>query len=426
MNSNNQVWTYSGTIGQHEIIIETGKLAGQADGAVTVRSGDTVVLVTATSSKEPREGTDFLPLIVDYEERLYAAGKIPGSFFRREGRPSESAILLCRLADRPLRPLFPDGYRNEVQIIITALSADQENPPDILGIIGASAALTISDIPFDGPVGAVRVSLDENGGFVFNPTISETDRSVLDLRLAGTSEAISMIEARANEVDEETILAAVSAGHQAMQGIIELQNQMRAEIGKPKREYRAFLPAAEVETEVRSWLGDRLAQVMSETHDKEEREEALDTIRSEAITYFSERFEEADVKTVFQAVLKETARRSILEHNRRPDGRDSVTIRPVNCEVGLSPRAHGSGLFTRGATQVLTIATLGTIRQEQMLDGLSPHESKRYLHHYNFPPFSTGETWFLRGPKRREIGHGALAETALRPMIPPEEGFPYT
>jgi polyribonucleotide nucleotidyltransferase len=424
--SQKQIRTYRTSVGDHEIVIETGRLAGQAGGAVTVQTGDTIVLVTATMSRTAREGISFLPLSVDFEERLYAAGKIPGSFFRREGRPTEAAILISRLIDRPLRPLFPKGMRNDIQIIATPLSADQQNPPDILAIIGASAALTISDIPFGGPIGAVRISLDEDGNFLLNPTIQETEASHLDLRLAGTADSVIMVECASNEVDEETMIRAIAAGHEAMQSVIALQETMRAEIGKPKSEYFAEILDETVETVVRDWLGDRLVRLVREHPDRHEQRDALHAIREELATELGETYDRADLAEALQSAFKQTVRREILEHGHRPDGRDARTIRPISCEVGLSPRTHGSGLFTRGETQVLTIATLGTPREEQSLDGLSPQETKRYMHHYNFPPFSTGEVWPMRGPKRREVGHGALAEAALRPMIPPEEEFPYT
>jgi polyribonucleotide nucleotidyltransferase len=424
---------YTAMVNDEPIIIETGKLAGQAGGAVTVRQGDTMLLATATMSRQPREGIDFFPLSVDYEERLYAAGRIPGSFFRREGRPPESAILTSRLTDRPLRPLFPKDMRNEVQVIITALSHDQVHRLDMLCIIGASAALTISNVPWDGPVGAVRVGLID-GELVINPTIPQMEDSVLDLRMAGTADAIIMVEAGATEIKEETMIEALRLGHQAMQPLIELQNQMRAETGKPKAEYTPFVLDETMEQRVVDRIGDRLAQVVAQTTslDREERNQIVDDLRNEIVDSFaipdSEEFEipPQDVRAVFSDVFKKEVRKQILDSHIRPDGRGLTQIRALSAEVGLSPRAHGSGLFQRGETQVLTVATLGTPREEQTLDGLYPEDSKRYMHHYNFPPFSTGETWFLRGPRRREIGHGALAETALRAMIPPEDRFPYT
>ncbi len=423
---------YTVVVGGQPVTIETGKLAGQAGGAVTVRQGDTMLLATATMSKHPREGIDFFPLSVDYEERLYAAGRIPGSFFRREGRPGERAILICRLTDRPLRPLFPKDLRNDVQVILTALSHDQVHSMDILSIIGASAALTISDVPWDGPVAAVRVGLID-GELVINPTIPQRENSVLDLRMAGTADAIIMVEAGADQAPEATIVEALKLGHQAMQPLIELQNQMRAEIGKPKAEYVPIVMDEQMRRQVVDRIGDRLQKAVAETTSlsRDERNQVIDDLRNEIVDSFSDpetqEFEVApqDVRAVFGDVYKESVRRQILDDHIRPDGRGLTEIRSLSAEVGISPRAHGSGLFQRGETQVLTVATLGTPREEQTLDGLYPEDSKRYIHHYNFPPFSTGETWFLRGPKRREIGHGALAETALRVMIPPEDEFPY-
>lgn len=429
----NQAKQYTTVIGDKPITIETGKLAGQAGGAVTVRQGDTLLLATATMSKHPREGIDFFPLSVDYEERLYAAGRIPGSFFRREGRPTEKAILVCRLTDRPLRPLFPKDMRNEVQIILTALSHDQVHNIDILGIIGASTALTISNVPWAGPVAAVRVG-QINGELVINPTIPQMEESALDLRMAGTSDAIIMVEAGASVVSEATMVEALQFGHQAMQPLIELQERIRAEIGKPKSEYPSFVLDEAVRQKVTERIGDRLAQAVVETTHagKAERNEVIDALRNEIVDSFMQpedavpEIAPQDVRAVFNDVYKAAVRQRILTEHIRPDGRGLTEIRPLSAEVGLSPRTHGSGLFQRGETQVLTLATLGTPREEQTLDGLYPEDSKRYIHHYNFPPYSTGETWFLRGPKRREIGHGALAEAALLPMIPPEDEFPYT
>jgi len=420
-----QQYHFNARIGGHEIIIETGTLANQAGGAVTVRTGDTVVLATATSSREPREGVDFFPLTVDYEERLYAAGRIPGSFFRREGRPSEAAILLCRLVDRPLRPLFPKGYHNDVQIILTALSADQENYLDIPAIIGASAALMISDIPFGGPIGAVRVGYID-GEYVFNPTATEMEHSILDLRMAGTEDAILMVEAGAHEVPEDIIMEALRLGHKAMQDVIRVQREMAAEVGKPKQRFSPALPSDEARAAVASRLGDRLSAIIGTALSKEERNAALEALQEELMAELKETFDPWEIKAVFDEILREKVRQRILEEGIRPDGRDAETIRPISCQVGILPRTHGSGLFTRGETQVLTIATLGTPREAQTLDTLQPEETKRFLHHYNFPPYSTGEVWPLRGPKRREIGHGALAERALAPMIPDMEEFPYT
>ena len=417
---------FTARIGDNEIIIETGLLAPQAGGAVTVRSGESVLLCTATGAKKVREASDFFPLSVEYEERLYAAGRIPGSFMRREGRPSDEAILFCRLVDRPLRPLFPKGFRNEVQIILTALAADRETFLDILGIIGASAALMISDIPFYGPVGAVRVGYID-GEFVVNPTSSEMERSDLDLRLAGTADAILMVECGANELPEAIIVEALDFGHKALQPMIELQNQMRAALGKPKNtSYPKFAVAPEAASAVRAQIGDRMAAIFEKGGNKAEVYGALDELEASVKEALKETVDGKIVSSVFHDVEAEVVRSRILDRGIRPDGRGLTDIRPLAAEVDLSPRAHGSGLFTRGETQVLSIATLGTLKDAQQLDGLAPEDTKRYLHHYNFPPYSTGEAKPMRGSSRREIGHGALAERALVPVIPSEEEFPYT
>lgn len=426
-----QARRYTAMLGDKEVIIETGKLAGLADGAVTVRMGDSIILATAVASAEPREGIGFFPLTVDFEERLYAAGRIPGSYFRREGRPTETAILLSRLVDRALRPLFPDGYRNDVQVIITALSSDGEHPLDTLAAIGTSAALTISSIPFLGPVANVHIGLSAEGEFLVNPTRSELATSRMDLRVSGTQDSINMVECAANEVDEETMLAALQRAHEAIQPLIQLQQQMREEVGKPTAEYTVFRVPEEVETELKGWLSGKVEQVIRSTKMKEERAAALNALREEYTAAFTDesgapRFAMSDIKEVFEDVVTHTVRELILSEGQRPDGRRPEEIRAIRAEVGISPRAHGSGLFTRGETQVLSIATLGTIGEEQNLDDLGPAETKRYIHHYNFPPFSTGEAYPLRGPRRREIGHGALAEAALRAMIPSEDDFPYT
>ena len=420
--------SYAVQVGDKSLTIETGLLAMQAGGAVTVRLGDSVVLCTATASKKPREGIDFFPLTVDFEEKLYAAGRIPGSFFRREGRPSEAGILTMRLTDRPLRPLFPKDFRNDVQIIATALSSDSQNYLDIPTIIGASAALMISDIPFEGPVGACRVGLIDDE-FVINPTADQMEASILDLRMAGTEEAILMVEAGANEVHEEVILQALQLGHESMQGIIAVQRQMQAEVGKPKKsDYPVITIEERDEERILQRIGNRVAEMVSQPMSKVERSQATGALENEILGSFAddETIEPGDVKKVFRQVLKAETRKLVLEKGQRADGRATDQVRDIWSQVGLLPRAHGSGLFTRGETQVMSIATLGTPREEQRLDTLRPEEAKRYMHHYNFPPFSTGETGFMRGPKRREIGHGALAETALRSMLPSEEEFPYT
>ncbi len=420
-----QIRSYTAKIGEEEITVETGRLAFQANGAVTVRQGDTLILSTATMSAKPREGTDFFPLTVDYEERLYAAGKIPGSFFKREGKASENAILICRLTDRPMRPLFPKGMRNDVQIVMTALSADQEHFIDIMSIIGASSALTISDIPFHGPVGAVRVGYID-GRYVMNPTASQMEQSILDLRLAGTRDAVIMIEAGASEVTEELMLEAIHAGHQAFQPLIDLQEQMRAEIGKPKTTVPLFTVSDEVKQFVHEKIAPRINQVLNSGYGKSERNDQLDAVTAEIVAEAGDAYVPAQVATAVDSEVKAQLRAMILNENRRVDGRDTKTVRPLSAQVGLLPRAHGSGLFQRGETQVLTIATLGMPSEEQKIDTLDPEESKRYIHHYNFPPYSVGETRPMRGPGRREIGHGALAERALSSVIPTEQEFPYT
>ncbi len=417
---------FSTTVGRDTITIETGKLAGQANGAVTVRLGDTIILTTATMAKQPREGVDFFPLSVEYEERLYAAGRIPGSFFRREGRPGEASILVCRLTDRPLRPLFPDDFRNDVQVVITSLSSDGEHQIDILAINGASAALTISDIPFYGPVGAVRVGYI-NGELVINPTASEMDHSTLDLRIAGTKDAILMVECGANEIPEDLMVEALDFGHKSLQPMIDLQNQMRDALGKPKNEtYTKFVVPAEQVNAIRAQVGMRLADIFEKGGKKAEVYDALDNLQASAAEALKETVDAKTIAAVFHDLEAEVVRSRILDRGLRPDGRSLTQIRPLDAEVDLSPRAHGSGLFTRGETQVMSIATLGTLKDAQELDGLDVDSTKRYLHHYNFPPYSTGEAKPMRGSSRREIGHGALAERALVPVIPDEKDFPYT
>ncbi|MFN2276280.1 MAG: polyribonucleotide nucleotidyltransferase [Candidatus Promineifilaceae bacterium] len=415
-------------VGNKEMIFKTGKLAEQAGGAVTAQMGDSLVLATATMSKHIREGLDFFPLSVDFEEKMYAAGRIPGGFFRREGRPTTEAILTARLTDRPLRPLFPDGMRNEVQVIMTTLSSDSIHHLDILALNAASAALHISDTPWNGPVGAVRVAYI-NGELVAAPTIPQMADSILDLRMAASKDAIIMVEAGANEVDEALFVEALAFGFEAVQPIIAVQEEMREAVGKPKREVELADIDQDLTAEVKNRLGGRLPQLVKENTERDARNEAVDTLRDEIVDGLLADDELADAKSIreiFSGELKKSIRDQILYEGVRPDGRDYTTIRDLSSEVGLSPRAHGSGLFRRGQTQVLSILALGTPREAQKLEGLYPEDSRRYMHHYNFPPFSTGETWFLRGPKRREIGHGALAENALLPMIPPEEEFPYT
>jgi len=431
-NSMPQSRSFSVTLGDKEFVFESGKLAEQAGGAVSLRVGDTLVFATATMSSSAREGIDFFPLSVDYEERLYAAGRIPGSFMRREGRPSEAAILIARVTDRPLRPLFPKDLRNEVQVIITPLSHDQENHADILSINAASAALTISDVPWNGPIGACRVGMID-GEFVINPTITQMEDSALDLRMAGTDEALIMVEAGASEVDEETMVRALSYGHEHLKQLVALQRRMAEEIGKPNREYEPAKVEQTLASAVAERVSGEIANIVANVHDRNERQAAMEELRTQLLSEYEAALTAdetpvnlRDVRDAFEDVYRREVRRRILEDGVRPDGRDYRTIRPLAAEVGIVPRVHGSGLFKRGQTQVLSICTLGTPRDSQPLDKLYPEDTKRYMHHYNFPPYSTGETWFLRGPKRREIGHGALAETALRYMIPDEDVFPYT
>ncbi|HKJ37968.1 MAG TPA: polyribonucleotide nucleotidyltransferase, partial [Anaerolineales bacterium] len=427
-----EVKQYSTTVGNQTYTFETGKLAGQAGGAVTFGSGDNIVFSTATMGGV-REGIDYFPLSVDYEERMYAGGKIPGSFFRREGRAHTEAILTARLTDRPIRPLFQDGMRNEVQIIIYSHSSDGIAPLDILAINAASAALIISDIPWNGPIAAVRVGRI-NGEFVINPTYAELDASDLDLRIAGTKDAILMVECGADEVPDEIMVEALELGHKSLQPLIELQLQMVKEVGKEKREVALFLPSDEIKKKVFDRVSGPMNELLEKPLSKVEFYTGMTTIKTEAeaelttvpeggnpdetmpVNMFREAFEQAE-----QAVVRER----ILAEGKRPDGRTPTDVRDIWCEVGTSPRAHGTGLFTRGETQILSFATLATLGEAQELDNLSPNHTKRYMHHYNFPPFSVGEARFLRGSSRREIGHGALAERALEPVIPNEETFPY-
>jgi polyribonucleotide nucleotidyltransferase len=418
-------------IGGHSIEFATGRLAEQAGGAVTVRMGDSVLLVTTTMSAHPREGLDFFPLMVDFEEKMYAAGRIPGSFFRREGRPSSDAILTSRMTDRPLRPLFPDGMRNEVQVIITTLSSDSEYHLDIMSINGASAALMISNIPWNGPVAAVRVA-QIDGELVAAPTIPQMADSALDLRLVGTRDAIVMVEAGGSEVSEELMVEALAFGHEAMQPLIDLQLEMQAAIGKPKDEPARVATDPVLAEAVKARLGNRIRDLVVTHTDRRALNDAVGELREEIVNSFIEAATEDEpvdpkaIREVISYELKQAVRQRILNDGIRPDGRDYTTIRDLSADVSISPRAHGSGLFRRGETQVLSISALGTPREAQKLDGLYPEDTRRYIHHYNFPPFSTGETWPLRGPKRREIGHGALAENALVPVLPSEDDFPYT
>jgi len=426
MKGGNILEEFSMELAGRTLSVEVGKVAQLADGAVVVRYGDTVVLVTACASDKPKEGIDFFPLSVDYEERLYAVGKIPGGFIKREGKPTEKAILNARLIDRPIRPLFPKGYRNDVQVIATVLSVDQDNLPEIVAMIGSSAALSISSIPFMGPTGSVLVGLVD-GEFVLNPTAEEREKSDLHLVVSGTKDAVMMVEAGCNEVTEETMLEAIMFAHEHIKKIVEFIEEIAAKVGKEKKEVILATIDEELEKEVREFAEPKMLEAIR-TVDKQERQNNIDKVNEETLLYFAEKYEEnlKDVEAVLYNITKEQVRELIVKHKIRPDDRKFDEIRPISVEVGLLPRVHGSGLFTRGQTQVLTVATLGALGDVQVLDGLGEEESKRYMHHYNFPPYSVGETRFLRGPGRREIGHGALAERALEPMIPPVEEFPYT
>jgi polyribonucleotide nucleotidyltransferase len=419
------VHQYKTSVGDKQITIETGKLAQQAGGAVTVRVGETIVLVTATASKAPREGIDFFPLTVDFEERFSAAGKIPGGFFKREGRPSTDAILLCRLVDRPLRPLFPDGYRNDVQIIITSLSADQKHPLDIVSLIGASVALSISDIPFNGPVGAAQVGYID-GEFVINPTLDELERSELDLIVAGTKDSVIMLESGAHELPEDKMIEAIRLGHEAMQEFITLQEQMQAEIGKEKKPGERYIMDADLIARVDGMARQQLESLNEQGLSREDRRAQEEQIRDSMLEALDPEIDQAEAREAFDSVFKQVMRRHILDTGTRIDGRDLRTVRELSAEVGLLPRTHGSALFSRGETQVLSTVTLGGGSDEQTVEGVTGDRSKAYMHHYNFPPYSTGETYPLRGPRRREIGHGALAERAIMPLLPGDDEFPYT
>lgn len=421
-----EVKLYTAQVGGSVIAIETGKLAGQAGGAVTVRLGDSIVFAAATLGGI-REGVDFFPLTVDYEERMYAGGRIPGSFFRREGKPSDDSILIARLTDRPIRPLFPKKMRNEVQVIMFSLSADPDNPLDMLAVNAASAAIMISDIPWGGPIGAVRIGRIE-GEFVVNPTFAQKELSDLDLRIAGTRDAILMVECGSDPLPEEVMVKALMFGHQSLQPLIDLQEKMAAEIGKPKAEVTLSTLDENLLEQVQQRAAAQIEASLNAPHSKAELNDAIAALQEAVLTELTADDETLapQVGEAFEEVLKKVVRNRILEQNKRPDGRGPAEIRPIWCEVDVSPRAHGSGLFTRGETQVLTMATLGTPKEAQELDNLTPVDTKRYIHHYNFPPYSTGEVKPLRGQSRREIGHGALAERALVPVIPPEDEFPYT
>lgn len=415
-------------LGGRPLVLETGRLAKQANAAVTVRYGDTVILCTVTASAEPKD-LDFFPLTVNYEERLYAVGKIPGGFIKREGRPSEKAILSSRLTDRPIRPLFPEGFRNDVQVANIVMSVDQDCPPEIAAMIGTSAALTISDVPFNGPIGGVSVGRI-NGEFIINPTVEQEQQTEIFVVVAGTKDAIMMVEAEGNEVAEDVMLEAIMFGHDEIKKIVATIEELQAVAGKPKMEVKLHAVNPEVNAAVRAFASEKLVEAIR-IPEKHARQDAIDAVNSETVAHFEEVYAEtpellADVKEVLYDIVKEEVRRLITHDKVRPDGRALDEIRPIECDVALLPRTHGSGLFTRGQTQALSICTLGALGDVQILDGISPEETKRFMHHYNFPPFSVGEARPLRPPGRREIGHGALGERALSKVIPSEAEFPYT
>ena len=422
---------YETELAGRKLTLETGKLAGLANGSVLVRYGDTVVLVDVTASKEPRDGIDFFPLSVDYEEKLYAVGKIPGSYTKREGKPSDKAILTSRAIDRPLRPLFPKDFRNDVCVVATVLSVEQDNQPEICAMIGASAALSISDIPFGGPTAAVAVGY-VNDEIVINPTEEQRKNSRLTLTVAGTKDKIAMIEAGADEIPDDIMLEAIKKAHKEIKKLCTFISKMQKEIGKPKFEYKSFAVDEEIYNEVEANYKDKMYEAVQAV-DKEVRDENIDKLTDEIVAYFTEKVGEEkteeimpDIATSIHDLEKKCVREMIYNEHKRPDGRKIDEIRPLSCEVGILPRVHGSAVFTRGQTQVMSIATLGMTTDEQLLDGLDEETSKRYIHQYNFPGYSVGEAKPVRGPGRREIGHGALAERALVPVIPSEEEFPYT
>lgn len=422
---------YTTKLAGKDLSIETGKIAGLANGSVMVRYGDTVVMVNVTASKEPREGIDFFPLSVDYEEKLYAVGKIPGSFLKREGKPADKAILTSRAIDRPLRPLFPKDFRNDVCVVATVLSVEQDNSPEVCSMIGASCALSISDIPFGGPTAAVNVGYVDNK-IVINPTVEQREKSRLTLTVAATEEKITMIEAGADEIPNDIMLEAIKEAHAEIKKICEFISKIKEEIGKPKFEYFSFAVDQDVYKEIEDNFKNRMYKDVQAT-DKKVRDENISKLSEDIVEYFTNKYGEEFIEEKKRHIAdsihdleKECVREMIFNEHKRPDGRGLTDLRPLSCEVGVLPRVHGSAIFTRGQTQVMSIATLGMKSEEQMLDGIDEEESKRYMHHYNFPAYSVGEARPSRGPGRREIGHGALAEKALVPVLPSEEEFPYS
>lgn len=416
---------YETSIGGKNLSVEIGKVAELANGACILRSGDTVVLVIATNSEKPRDGIDFFPLSVDYEEKLYAAGKIPGGFIKREGRPSERSILTSRLIDRPIRPLFPKGYRNDVQVVATVLSMDQNANPDTMAMIGSSIALSISSIPFNGPTGSVSVGLID-GEFIINPDLDQRAKSQMYLVVSGTKEAIMMVEAGSNEISEDTMLKAILFAHEEIKKIVGFIEEIVNDIGKPKDEVVLFVPQEEILSAVSEYGKQKMKDAIL-TKDKQERLENMDKVKQDILEHFVDIYPEnmKDVSEIIYKLTKDGVRELILKDKIRPDNRIHEEIRPIWSEASVLPRTHGSAIFTRGQTQVMSITTLGALGDVQILDGLSEEEEKRYMHHYNFPAYSVGEARPSRGPGRREIGHGALAERALEPMLPSKEDFPY-
>ena len=412
-------------IGGKLLELEIGKVCELANGQVMVRYGDTVVNVTACASKEPRPDIDFFPLSCDYEEKMYAAGKIPGGFIKREGRPSEKAILNSRLMDRPLRPLFPKGFYNDVQVVATVMCVDHDAPSEIAAMIGSSVALAISDIPWEGPTGSVLIGMVD-GQFIVNPSLAQREESCMHLVVSGTKDAIMMVEAGANEVPEEVILDAIMFAHEEIKKIVEFIEMIVAEIGKPKMEIELYKVPEDIDAAVRAYAEDKMREAIL-TYDKMERLDNMDAVEAEAKEHFAEIYPDngKDIGNVLYAITKEQVRKMILDDGIRPDNRKRDEIRPIWCDTGILPRTHGTGLFKRGQTQVLSVATLGPLGEAQTIDGITEQTEKRYMHHYNFPPYSVGEAGRMKSPGRREIGHGALAERALLPVLPSEEEFPY-
>lgn len=417
--------TFKTAIGGKLLELEIGKVCEMANGQVMVRYGDTVVNVTAVASKEPRPDIDFFPLSCDYEEKMYAAGKIPGGFIKREGRPSEKAILNSRLMDRPLRPLFPKGFFNDVQVVATVMSVDDDAPSEIAAMIGSSVALAISDIPWDGPTGSVLIGMID-GEFIVNPSLAQREESSMHLVVSGTKDAIMMVEAGADEIPEETILDAIMFAHEEIKKIVEFIEEIVKEIGKPKMEVELYKVPEDIEKAVRDYAEEKMRAAI-QTYDKMERLDNMDAVESETKEYFEEIYPDnaKEIDNVLYTITKEQVRSLILDDEIRPDNRKRTEIRPIWCDTGILPRTHGSALFKRGQTQVMSVATLGTLSEAQTIDGINEQTEKRYMHHYNFPPYSVGEARPMRSPGRREIGHGALAERALIPVLPSEEEFPY-